>query len=230
MIGQEGVSFDISTYKDNPYLSAEIVKSIEALKDINPEWWRVYGEGQIGQLEGLIIPSFELVDDMPDIETDGGLDFGFTNDPSCFLELGMTSEGLFINELFYERYLTNQDIAKKLEQLQVPPTMYIVADAAEPKSIEEIHRYGYNIVRCVKGEDSFKHGVDKVKCFKIHVTKSSVNVIKDLRNAMWDKDRDGNYINKAKKGFLHSIDAIRYAMNRHIDPPQLFKQGWIKGV
>ncbi len=105
LVDKESTSFDVSTYRDNPYLSQDIIKSIEALKDINPEWWRVYGEGQIGQLEGLIVPDFTLVDEMPDIETDCGLDFGFTNDPSCLLEVGMTKEGVYINELLYERYL-----------------------------------------------------------------------------------------------------------------------------
>ena len=227
LVDKESTSFDVSTYRDNPYLSQDIIKSIEALKDINPEWWRVYGEGQIGQLEGLIVPDFTLVDEMPDIETDCGLDFGFTNDPSCLLEVGMAKEGVYINELLYERYLTNQDLCAKMRAIGVTPSQYIVADSAEPKSIEEIRRQGFNIIKAVKGEDSFKFGVDKLRCQKIFVTKNSPNVIKDLRNAMWDKDRDGNFINKAKKGFLHSIDAIRYGMNRFIDPPQLARYGWI---
>lgn len=230
LIGKEGVSFDISTYIDNPYLDINIIKSIEAQREINPEWWQVYGLGQIGQLQGAIIPKFNLVDEMPDIDTDCGLDFGFTNDPSCFLETGISGGQIYINELFYERYLTNQDIIRKFEQLNVDSRQYIIADSAEPKSIEEIYRAGYNIVPCIKGEDSFKYGVDLIKQYPINITKNSVNVIKDFRNATWDKDKEGNYINKARKGFLHAIDAARYSLNRLAAPPTAPKAGWIRGV
>lgn len=234
--GRDGVWFDVSTYKDaidcqgSLLLSNDIIKTIESYKDTNPNWWKVYGLGEIGQLEGLIIPEFNIVKEMPDIETDCGLDFGFTHDPSCLVECGFMDGELYINELFYERGLTNQDIVRKFEELSIPKTHYIVADSAEPKSIEEIYRAGYNIVPCVKGEDSFKYGVDKIKAFKINVTENSVNVIKDFRNASWDKDKDGNHINKARKGFLHSIDATRYALNKLILTPAETRTGWVKGL
>lgn len=212
------VSFDKSTYLDNPYLSPAIIRDIESKRDSNPNWWNVYGLGEVGMVEGKIIPAFELVDDMPDIDTDIGLDFGFTNDPTACIEVGIKGDDIYINELFYDHGLTNQDICQRLHDLGVTGDMFIIADSAEPKSIEEIHREGYLIKPCVKGPDSFLSGVDHIKRYNIKVTKSSLNVIKDFRNASWERDRDGNWMNKAEKGFLHSIDAVRYGINRLIQP------------
>jgi phage terminase large subunit len=224
LITRYDVSFDKSTYRDNPYLSKSIIADIESRRD-NLNWWRVYGEGEIGSIEGLILPDFELIDTLPiDLETECGLDFGFTNDPSCLLEYGIRGGAIYVNELFYKKGLTNQDICAELQRLRVPLDYVIYADSAEPKSIEEIYRAGWrNIKPCIKGEGYFNLGIDFIRRYKIRVTKKSLNVIKDFRNASWQTDKDGTFINKPAKGYLHAIDALRYAVNSLIQPRQIVR-------
>lgn len=222
--GGEGVWFDVSTYRDaidgegQWLINEETVRSIESRRN-NTNWWRVYGEGQIGQLEGLIIPEFTLIDKMPDIPTDIGLDFGFANDACACVETGIIGDTIYINELFWALGMTNQDIVKKLTDLKVPRDYRIYADSAEPKSIEEIYRAGYFMCKpCQKGKDGFNLGIDFIRRYKIAITKKSVNVIKEIRNATWEQDKTGVWTNKAAHGFLNSIDAIRYSIGDKIFP------------
>jgi phage terminase large subunit len=223
--GDPDFHLDISTYRDNQFLEESIIKEIEKARTLNPNWYKVFGLGEIGSLEGLILPDFELIDKMPDIDTDIGLDFGFTNDPSSCVEVGINGGYLYVNELFYGRGMMNSDIIAKFRSLNIPSDYFIFADSAEPKSIEEIHRSGYNCKPCYKGPDSFKIGVDNLRRYKIRVVKGGTNVVKDLRNAMWDQDKAGKLLNVPAKGYLHSIDAIRYAVNRLIKPAAIAMGG-----
>jgi phage terminase large subunit len=216
----EECSFRISTYLQNTYLDAEVKRSIEARRH-DANWWKVFGLGQVGELEGRIMPMFDLVKTMPKgMPTTCGMDFGYTNDPSVLLEQGIFDGALYINQLFYARGMTNQDIVKEMRRLNVPRDYTIYADCAEPKSIREIYIGGFTGVKpCVKGDDCFKLGVDHIRRYKkIYVTENSIDIIKDYRNAMWDKDIDGKATNKAKKGFLHGIDALIYSMTGDITP------------
>lgn len=226
LISRKDVSYDISTYKDNQYLDKEIVKAIEARRD-DANWWRVYGEGQVGKVEGLIIPRFELVDALPPgLDTVCGLDFGYSNDPSVLIEVGIRGGELWMRELFYSRGMTNPDIVSKLKELKVPLNYLIYADSAEPKSIKEIFDQGYKSIKpCVKGEGSFNIGIDFIRRYKLNITKESVNVIRDFRNATWDSDINGNYLNKPCKGYLHGIDALRYALTDLISPARSVSGG-----
>lgn len=223
ILDKENCTFDISTYKDNQFLDERIIKDIESLRETNPNKWRVYGQGLIGQTEGLVFPDFELVNEMPDIRTTLGLDFGYTNDPTALVEVGFSGGDMYINELVYEHYLTNQDICKKMEALGVGKTTHAVpdliyADAAEPKSIEEIHREGYLIKPCVKGRDSINIGIDFMKRYKLKITKTSTNIIKELRNYCWAQDKDGKLGQIPEDAFNHAIDAARYAVTNKIKP------------
>lgn len=226
-LNPEDYYFDVSTYKDAlPFLDAATIRSIESRRLTNPNWYRVFGEGQIGAAEGLIIPNIELIDALPKgLETTCGLDFGF-NDPSALVETGLAEGCIYINEVFYGRGMTNQAIIKEMERKEVPKDYLIYADHAEPKSIREIYNGGYtNIKGCEKGDDCFRHGVDYILGYKVKVTKNSTNVIKDLRSAMWETDIMGNAMNKPKKTHKHSIDAIIYSNTSRVKPLQSVKGG-----
>ena len=211
--------FDISTYRDNPFLEPSIIKAIESRRSSNPNWFKVFGLGQVGMREGRIIPDFELIDAMPDIATEVGIDFGFTNDNTVVLESGIKGDSIYVNELMYGLGLTNQDIAAGMKEKGVPADYTIYGDSAEPKSIEEIRREGFRGMRpCFKSEDGFRIGVDYILRYKVKVTKKSAGVIKDYRNACWDMDLDGKPTNKPAKGFLNSIDATRYSLSSYFKP------------
>jgi len=207
-----------STYKDNPYLNDDQIKEIERLQHTDKQYYQIYA---LGQFAGSIdrIYQYIPVDDIPvDVAklVALGMDFGFTNDPTTLVEVWKDNrDNIWLNELVYEQGLTNGDIAALLGQYGVDKYIEIIADSAEPKSIEELRRFGYNIKPAHKGPDSINNGIDILKRHIIHVTKQSVNLIKELNNYKWVTDKNGNKLNKPVDMFNHALDAVRYvALNK----------------
>ena len=208
-----------STYKDNSYLTPEQVKEIEAnMGDAN--WWKVYGLGEFGSLEGLIY-EFELIDTMPEpggLREIYGLDFGFTHDPTALVRI-LADTGrkvAYLDERCYRTGMLNRDITDALKAENPRRSVPIYADCAEPKSIAEIgHDTQLNVKPCVKGMDEKKKLTAQVQWmqgWKLYITKASVNLIKEARNYTWAKDRDGNLINYPIDMWNHALDAARYGM------------------
>jgi phage terminase large subunit len=206
-----------STYKDNPYLNSEQVNEIERLQHTDLQYYQIYALGQFAGGMDLVY-QYTPVDDIPvnSAKLVGlGMDYGFTNDPTTLVEVWKSNDSVYLNELLYERNLTNQDIADKLSEYGVDRYIEIIADSAEPKSIEEIRRMGFNIKPATKGPDSVLNGIDILKRHRIHVTKQSVNLIKELNNYKWITDKNGNKLNKPVDAFNHALDAVRYvALNK----------------
>jgi len=212
LLPMKGVKFIKSTYRDNPFLDETIIKSIERRKETDPAWWRVYGEGEVGSVEGMVYPLWNPVDKFPECKWECmGLDFGYTNDPTALVRVGLSEGEIYLDELIYETGLTNQDTLKRFEALSISRSIEVFADSAEPKSIEEIRRGGYFIKPCEKGRDSVINGINKVKQYKLNVTKSSVNLIKELRNYKWMEKGD-KVLNKPIDDWNHLLDAVRYAL------------------
>lgn len=208
---REDVEHIILTYKDNEALSPEIINSIEARKT-RKGWWQVYGEGQLGEVEGKIYKDWQVIDEIPHearLER-YGLDFGYTNDPSSIIALYKYNGGYIVDEITFQKGLSNKQIADIF--LNQPQAM-VIADSAEPKSIDEIMMYGVNIQPVTKGKDSVNHGIQLVQDQRISVTKRSFNIIKEYRNYLWETDKNGKILNVPEGGFDHSMDAIRYAMS-----------------
>lgn len=206
------------TYLDNEALDPAIVADIESHKH-NKAWWQVYGEGQLGEVEGKVFTGWRL--DLDEIPHEArlerrGLDFGYSNDPTAIVDVYYYNGGFILDELLYQKGLTNKQIADFIlngEQPQV--TVY--ADSAEPKSIDELRLYGVNVVPAQKGPGSIQQGISFVQDQRISVTKRSLNIIKEYRNYMWARDRDGNYIKppKPEDMFNHGMDALRYALETY---------------
>ena len=211
MIIDGDVDLIVSTYRDNPFLSPEIAKELERLKDIDSIYWQVYGEGQYGRLEGRIFDFKEIVEVPESAKLLWyGLDFGFTNDPTAVVAVYEYGERLILDEIIYESGLTNDDICRRLDGENIAKTAEIWADSSEPKSIEEIYRKGYNIHAVEKWPDSVRFGIDTMKKFEIFVTARSVNLKKEWRKYIWKKDRTGKALNVPIDEFNHAIDASRY--------------------
>lgn len=207
---REDVDFVVLTYKDNEGLSPEIIASIEARKN-RANWWRVYGEGQLGVAEGRIYQDWQTIDDIPHearLER-YGLDFGYTNDPTAIVAVYRWNGAFIIDEILYQKGKSNRQIADVLLNLQQCLT---IADSAEPKSIDELKEYGLEVLPANKGAGSVNHGIQIVQDQRIFVTKRSLNVLKEYRNYLWITDKDGRIINTPESGYDHSMDAIRYAM------------------
>jgi len=210
------------TYKDNEALDASIVKEIEkaeakaATSTYWANWWKVYGLGEIGSLQGVVIDNWKQIDAIP---TDAklvsyGMDFGFTNDPTTLVAVYKQDGKIWIDELLYRTNMTNNDIGNFLKSINIE-RKELICDSAEPKSIEELRRQGFNVHPAEKGKDSIKIGIDIIKRHDIYITKQSTNLIKELRGYVWEKDRDGKYTGKPIDTYNHAIDAIRYvALNK----------------
>ena len=207
----------ILTYKDNSALPETTVRDIEAARDKSAtstywaNWWRVYGLGEIGSVQGTIFDNWKQVDEIPKDATlvSHGMDFGFSNDPTTLISVFKSEGKLWIDELLYRTNMTNNDIGNFLKTLQFE-RKELICDSAEPKSIEELRRQGFNVHPAVKGADSIKIGIDILRRFEICVTKRSTNIIKELRGYQWEKDNDGKYTGKPIDTMNHTIDAIRY--------------------
>lgn len=202
--------FIILTYKDNEGLPDTIVQEIESRK-ANKYFWTVYGLGELGEVEGLIYKGWQVIDDVPHEArlTRYGIDFGYTNDPTAIIALYYHNGGFIVDELAYNKGLSNKQIA---DIVLLHPKAITIADSAEPKSIDEIKLFGVDILPAKKGRDSVKYGIDLVQQQRMSVTKRSVNVIREYRNYMWLTDKDGKILNEPDHTFSHSMDAIRYAM------------------
>lgn len=198
----------ILTYKDNEGLDPNIVKSIEARKN-NSAWWRVYGLGLPGAIEGRIYTKWQIVDEIPHearLER-YGLDFGYSNDPTSIVAIYYYNGGYILDEITYQKGLSNKQIADILNN---QPKALVMADSAEPKSIDELMLYGVNVLGTQKGQGSVNQGIQYVQDQQISITKRSVNGIKEYRNYMWETDKEGRIINTPIDMWNHFLDATRY--------------------
>ena len=138
-------------------------------------------------------------------QTSIGLDFGYSNDPTAIVEIYKYNDKRIINEVCYRTGMVNSDIARML-----PKNTFVYADSAEPKSIEEIRRFGINIMPVKKGADSIMFGITTMQTQNYLVTKSSKNIINEFEKYIWDKDKNNNAKNKPVDKFNHAMDALRY--------------------
>jgi phage terminase large subunit len=203
--------FLILTYKDNEGLPEAIVQEIESRRG-NKYFWTVYGLGELGEIEGLIYPGWQEVDEIPPearLER-RWLDYGYSNDPTAIGDMYYCNGALYLDEVVYQKGLANKQIADIIlnQQRKVP----VVADSAEPKSNDELRSYGITVLDADKGKDSVNAGIQLVQDQQIFVTKRSLNIIKERRNYMWLKDKDGKGINEPTPIFNHHMDGIRYAV------------------
>jgi phage terminase large subunit len=206
---RDDIDFEVLTYKDNEGLSEQIIKTIESRQG-NKNWWLVYGLGQLGEAEGRIYKDWLL--DVEEIPHEArleryGLDFGYTNDPTSIVAIYYYNGGYILDEVIYQKGLLNKPIADIFLNL---PKALVVADSAEPKSIDEIIGYGISVLPAQKGPGSVLQGIQYVQQQRISITKRSLNLIKEYRNYLWMTDKDGKIINEPSPLFNHSMDALRY--------------------
>lgn len=212
-----------STYLDNcdpdtgqSFLTPEQIAEIESYKD-DENWWRVYGLGELGRLEGLIFPDFELIDELPaggwDTEV-WGMDFGYPVSPTTLMQvrLNFRTRHYWVRQRIWDPRLLTRPLTDEMRAIGVPANALIYADCAEPKTIDEIAGYGFpNIRPCYKGK-SVAEQLKSVLGWHLHVTKDSLDYIKELRTLTWAKDRAGNPTGQPSQGNDHGIDAVRYAL------------------
>ena len=222
VLTREDTAFFQTTYKDNPFLEETLVKEIERLKEIDENYWRVYGLGERGQNRSLVF-TFQTIKQIPEEAklVSRGLDFRYSNDPSCLIEAYIEGDNMYVKELLYRTGMTNQDLGNEFKKLGFDRRDEIYCDSAEPKSIEEIHRMGFNTKPTFKG--SINIGIDVIRRYRLYVTEDSLNTIKELRNYKYIEDKNGNLTNKPVDAFNHSLDALRYSVVNKLQNPNMGK-------
>ncbi len=221
---RDDIDFITLTYKDNEALDEIVIKEIESHKH-DKAWWQVYGLGQLGEIETRIYRGWKV--DLDEIPYGAelkryGLDFGYTNDPTAIVAVYYYDGGYILDEVLYQKGMLNKQIADTL--LLQENKGLVIADSAEPKSIDEIRLYGVNILPTVKGPGSVNKRIQLVQGKKISVTKRSVNLIKEYRNYVWITDKDGKIINEPIDLNNHAMDALGYAINSLTSEGQQAKQ------
>ena len=220
---RDDVDFIILTYKDNEALGQSIVGEIEKRKG-NKNWWKVYGLGQLGEAEGKIYTDWKIIDEIPHnarLER-RGLDFGYAHDPAAIVDVYKYDGGYILDEQIYQIGLHNRQLAEAIKNMEKPHTL-VVADSAEPKSIDEIKMYGVPIMPAKKGQGSLSQSIQFLQDQRVSMTKRSTNLIKEYRNYLWKTDNDGKVLPAPEPGMDHILDAARYAISsmhakKHVKP------------
>jgi len=223
VLKEDDAEIIILNYKDNEALPPNVITDLEQArqKALTSSYWanwcRVYIDGEIGTLQGAVFDNWDIVDSIP---TDAqfvayGLDWGFSIDQTGFLVCYRLNGELYFKELIYEQRLTNNDIADRLNKLGVLKSQEIIPDSSEPKSIEDLRRLGFRLSPAQKGQDSIRASIDILQRYKIHVTKDSTNLIKELRSYVWEANKQGELTGHPVDYMNHLIDPMRYiALNK----------------
>lgn len=207
---REDIVIHHSTYKDNPFLTAEYIAELEGLTDEN--FYKIYTQGEFGELRNVIYSNY-VIEDISKIISEEiiyGIDFGWNNE-NAIIEIGIKDNEYYLTERLYATQLTNNDLIEKMNTI-IKPSTTIYADSAEPARIEEIARAGYDIYAANK---NVLDGIDHIKSHKLHIDKNSVNLINEIRAYKYKEDRNGNVKEEPVKFRDHLLDALRYGTYTH---------------
>lgn len=219
-----------TNYLCNEFLDKADIKVFEDMKRRNPRRYAVAGLGGWGIVDGLIYENFKSrafdikeISGKPGVVSTFGLDFGYTNDPTAFFcgLLDKENKQLFVFDEIYEKGMSNKRIADTVKEMGYGKER-ITADSAEPKSIDELKSLGLRVKAAQKGKDSIKNGIQWIQDLEIIIHPQCVNFMTEISNYTWDRDRFGNKMNEPIDDFNHLMDAMRYALEKHIKG-----SGWI---
>jgi len=219
---KDNASLFISTYLQNPFLSKEIIQSIEELKDLDPDLYAIYALGKLVPPREKIFVQPETFSGTPhNIKSSYiGIDFGYGTDPCAVIRLDVSNDNkIYATELIYEHGLTNEDLMYMMNEIGIDKSLDIVADSSEPKSIEQLRRGGWKIRGVKKGDGSVLFGIQKMRTFKIYINELSSNLIQEFRGYKFKRDRSGRLTN-TPEGQDHLLDALRYCVMEFVDKPK----------
>lgn len=231
-VEQKDVDFLVINYNDNEALSQSIVNDIEKAKDkafYDPDgdiyddsnikntfwsnWWKVYGLGEIGQLEGVVFNNWKQVDNIPKAArlVGFGVDFGYTNDPTAIVAAWYCDGEYYFDLVAYEVGMKVRNIAAKIKAYHpIAVNKVAYCDSAEPRTIASLREHGISAKKTRKGKDSIKLGIELINQQTTYWTSRSLEAIKELRVYTWAKDRDGKALNEPIDDYNHAMDAWRY--------------------
>lgn len=216
-------------YRCNEFLDAADIEVFDEMQANNPRRYKIEGLGEWGIAEGLVFNNWQELEfnieemrnltdsnDRPLYNEVFGLDWGFSNHPSAVIAciVNERTREIFVFDEIYKYKLTNQMIAEELTQHKLDKCL-IVADSAEPKSIEEVRQFGITRIRpAKKGPDSVRAGIQKLQDYRIYVHPRCVNTLVEFNNYAWAKDKDGKTLDEPADEYNHLMDAFRYACEK----------------
>jgi len=215
---KHNTEYIFTTYADNEInLNNTTITNFERYKETKPDHYYNMIKGLVSEgKRGRVFKNWEVINDseyeLLEYPVFYGLDFGFTNDPTALVEIKIHNENIYLRELIYETGLLNKSIADRMETLGVSKSSCIYADNAEPKSIEELRRLGFNILPAEKGQDSIRKGIDLIHSHKVFYTESSVNISLENQDYTWSLDRNKEPTNVPVDRMNHLLDATRYGV------------------
>ena len=215
-----------TNYQCNEWLDDADKKLFEDMKKNNPRRYQVAGLGNWGIVDGLVYENWqelefdwrEILNKRQKAKAVFGLDFGYTNDPAAFFcgILDQEQKEIYVFDEIYQKGMQNTAIYNNIEKLGFKKEI-IVADSAEPKSIDHLKGLGlYRIKASKKGKDSINAGIQFIQDFKIFIHPRCVNFLTEISNYAWDKDKFGKAVNKPIDDFNHLMDAMRYALEDYM--------------
>jgi len=209
-----------STWKQNPFLDNRIIQSIQELKELDPDLYEIYSEGRVVPPREKIFVNYDKYTEEPRYkERYIGIDFGFATDPCAVVEVLINDKDVYCKELLYQAGTTNEDLIFILKELGIDRNTQMVADSAEPKSIQDLKRGGFNIRGVKKGSGSILYGIQKMKQHRIHIHEDSTNLYREFSELKFKKDRSGRVTN-TPIGDDHLIDSVRYVIMEFADKPK----------
>lgn len=214
IIDRDDCDLFITTYKDNKFLPSDLIKEIERIKQRDPDYWRVYGEGQRAVFsDRQIFSNWKYIPfkDFPELDWHLSCDFGFSNDPCCILQIAKKNDKIYVHELLYSKGMTNRDISNFLKERDLNHLL-MYCDSAEPKSIEELRQMDCLAKPAIKGAGSITAGISLIKEFEVIVSSESKNIQTEQQTYFWEQLKDGTIINKPIDKNNHAMDALRYGV------------------
>jgi phage terminase large subunit len=200
-----------TTFLHNAMCPLDVVRTLKSYKDTNPNLYKLWAEGLFSEVEGVILTGWEVVDSVPEgVPFYGyGLDFGYANDPAALVAVWMKKDEIYVQEMVYSTGLINSDLAEEMKKLKISGV--IKADCAEPKSIDELRRFGFNVHPSQKGADYKRYAAQWLQGRKLKIIQGSANLIKEAASWSWERTRQGNILPRPADGNDHLIDALIYA-------------------
>jgi len=224
IIPKDDCIFIQSSFMDNPFLEDTLKGEILKLKDEDENLWKIYGLGEKGSAKDLIYTNWDTVNDFPPVceHYRYGLDFGY-NHPSSLLLVGIRENDIYVRQIIYQTHLTNQDLIDLMKEREVSKSILVRADSAEPDRIKEIASAGYKITAARKSKSLNKDAIDNIKRRKIHITKDSPDVIKEIKGYRWKKDaKTGEVLDEPIKYKDDAMDTLKYSIGDIIIDKSLF--------
>lgn len=208
VLNRPDCKFIQSTYKDNPFLTPAQIHEIERLKDIDENFWRVYGLGERGISQSSVYQNFKMFSEWEPIDYCFGLDFGFTH-PNALVKCGIDEDRIYFEQCLYQSQLTTPDLIQIIKP--IVGRKYVWCDNARPEIIKDLVNAGINAYPTKKQEGSVKDGIDFIRSHGIFVHKESIQFQKEMRSYKWKTKPTGDTIDEPIKAFDDLMDAARYA-------------------